>query len=204
MKKKFACTIVFVLFVFLTASFADTIYMKDGSEVSGEIIEDDNYKVIIKVGKFPRVFYRNQIKSVIKDSDAGVGGMSGIQDAMKKIDNAKAQKELVLRLLNANGTRESLIIMVQQILASVPDEARDDFTKILQIDKILDQIIPIYMEYYTVEDIKALISFYKSSVGIKHVEIAPQVMEETMTAIADYFSQNAMKLEIEPVETPLP
>lgn len=195
MKKKFVSTIVFVLFVFLTASFADTIYMKDGSEVSGKIIEENDYKVTIKVGKFPRIYYRYKIERVVKDVDDG----SDLKGVGAK-DNAEDQKELILRLLNANGTRESLIMMVQQILADVPDESKDNFTKILQIDNMLAQIVPIYKEYYTVEDIKALISFYKSATGGKHVKLAPKVMEETMTVIAEYFAQSALK--IEPEEPP--
>lgn len=161
--------------MFSATSFADTIYFKNGRKLEGKIIEEDSYKVKIKIGKFSHVYYRDKISRIVKEGGKGSQlGVDYYSESMGVDGISDEERELVLRLLDANGSRESMILMFQQIISEAPEESQGELRELLKIDKIIEQLIPVYAKYYTAEEIKVLISFYKSPTGIKHIKLAPQ------------------------------
>jgi len=99
-------------------------------------------------------------------------------------------KELVRRLLEANGTRDSLVRILEAIIKDAPAEKQASLRNLMRTDTMIDQVIPIYAKYFTVEELKALVAFYKSPVGVKNLKMTPTLMTEVMAVTAKYFQEN--------------
>lgn len=56
----------------------------------------------------------------------------------------------------------------------------------INVDEIINRIIPIYNKYMTDEDIKGLINFYKSPLGRKTTSITPQLTQESIRVGQQY------------------
>jgi hypothetical protein len=48
------------------------------------------------------------------------------------------------------------------------------------VDEMIEEIVPLYARYYTVEEIGQIAAFYKTPVGAKSLRIMPQLMNESM------------------------
>ena len=96
-------------------------------------------------------------------------------------------KELVRRLLEANGMRASLLGIFEDIINQAPPESQKELHNVLKADAIIDSVIPVYAKYFTQDELKALITFYKSPVGIKNLNLTPKLMTEVMQSAGQYF-----------------
>jgi sRNA-binding regulator protein Hfq len=56
-----------LFFTLSSASFADTVYLKDGQVVQGDIYKYTKYSVKIMVNGLPQVFYADEIDRVEYD-----------------------------------------------------------------------------------------------------------------------------------------
>lgn len=158
---------------------AETITFKDGRVVKGNIFEENKFSIKVMVGKTPYTYYRNEIASIVKDE--------AVQEQAPVLTPQK--RELILRLLEANGARENIGKVFEQVVSETPAEAQADMRELLKTDEVIERIIPIYAGYYTEEELKELIIFYKSPIGSKHLSVTPYVMEDTMKEVAAYFRQ---------------
>lgn len=104
-------------------------------------------------------------------------------------------KELVRRLLEANGTRESMNRIFLDIIQNAPPESQEELRTLLRSDALIDRVIPIYAKHFTPEELKELVTFYKSPVGSKNLKLAPQLMTEVMDESVRYFEENAKTLQ---------
>ena len=104
----------------------------------------------------------------------------------EKINNIK-------ELLAITGTKAQLKQVMGQIFVSmksqypqVPQEVWNTFMAEINVDEVINRIIPIYNKYMTNEDIKGLISFYKSPLGRKTTSVIPQLTHESMRVGQQY------------------
>lgn len=95
-----------------------------------------------------------------------------------------AFKKDVLKVIEMSGSTNAMKAAKDQILKMVPKEKQAAF--ILEFDatmpSLYDKIAVIYMETYTKEDIKAMLTYYESPVGKKINENAGVLMEKTQAA----------------------
>jgi len=97
-----------------------------------------------------------------------------------------AKEQDIRKLLDVTGAGRMGEMMMdqvmQQIVSSNPDMA--DFVQELRsemdIDELIESIIPIYAKYFTHEDIKGLVKFWQSPLGQRFIEAQPQVMMDSM------------------------
>lgn len=73
-----------------------------------------------------------------------------------------------------------LFASYEQAFPNVPKEYWDRVIQMLNEEEFLSLIIPIYDKYYTHEEIRELIAFYKTPVGKKTIEILPALTQESM------------------------
>ncbi len=104
-------------------------------------------------------------------------------------------KELVRRLLEANGMRASIIRIFEDIIKQAPAESQKQLRDALQSDAIIDNIIPIYAKHFTPDEIRELIAFYKSPIGAKNLALTSQLMTEVMEVSGQYFQDKVSKIE---------
>jgi len=182
MKTIIAC--VFLILLCAGTSFADVIYLKNGQKVRGEIFQETGYSYKVKVNGVPTTYYINEVEKVIKGDEPAAPVSAGTA-APAAVSDAK--KELVLRLLDANGSRQSMVRIFNQIIGKLPEKDRPAAQAILKVDEVINHLVPVYAKYYTEADLKELIVFYRSPVGAKQVQNTPQLMEEVMQEVTKYF-----------------
>jgi len=77
MFKKIWLTLLLVVMA-CTFSYAEKVYLKDGSVVQGQIIEKGSYYIVIKQGKYPRKYFNGQIDRIEEDAaDVDVEYLTG-------------------------------------------------------------------------------------------------------------------------------
>ena len=65
-------------------------------------------------------------------------------------------------------------------LSSAPNSFWDKFQQKMDVKELIEMIMPIYDKYYSVEDIKAINTFYGTEAGKKMLSSLPQIMQESM------------------------
>jgi Uncharacterized protein conserved in bacteria (DUF2059)/Gram-negative bacterial TonB protein C-terminal len=98
------------------------------------------------------------------------------QDASFKAD--------VLKMMSLSGSDVGMILAKNQFLKMIPEAKQalfvKDFEAILPV--FYEKVAKIYMETYTQEDIKGMISFYESPLGKKMNKNAAVITEKSMQA----------------------
>ena len=179
--KRINCLILICFCLVVSAARADTITLKNGKSITGDIYEEDEMSVRVRVEGLPRIYMRQEIERIEKEEDAA--------EPKGPREVSFQKKELVIRLLKANGARDSMSRIFSQIIAEAPPEAQEELRGILRVDEVILRLVPIYDRYYTVDEVKELVTFYKSPTGHKLVESTPQILEETMKEAGDYFKE---------------
>ncbi|MDP8212424.1 MAG: DUF2059 domain-containing protein [Candidatus Zapsychrus exili] len=180
--------IIFVLiasFVFsfvCSVSIAETVYLNDGSVVKGEIIQKNSYYIIIKSGTVLKKYYLGQVNRIEEDQEP-----TQEMDISQFEDISANKIELILVLLQANGTKESLIQKVDSILLSAPAGKEEEFKNLFNVGEIMAQLIPIYDKYYLEEDLEKVVEFFQSQTGQAFLKATPSVVEETTVSMVEYF-----------------
>ena len=99
---------------------------------------------------------------------------------------SEKQKEIA-KMLRLTGMEKLMDQMKVQMLSSlrtqiveVPEVFWTKFEKKMDMKALLDEIIPLYDKYYTLEDLRAVNTFYESAAGKKVLSTLPQIMAESM------------------------
>ena len=187
MKRKIFFTLIFLMLI-TSWGYGETIFLKNGKMIKGEILEDSDSGINVKQDGQVQTIYRYQILRIVKDGEDVFGLTEQEKEAEKK---AAEKRELVLRLMEANKARENINIVFQQIISEAPEETREELKKIFKTDEIIERVVPIYEKYYTIDELREIVNFYKSPAGSKHVRISPTIMEETLRSAFEYFQEKA-------------
>jgi len=75
---------------------------------------------------------------------------------------------------------DKMLSSFKEIYPTVPTEFWEEIRKEVNPNDLVDMIVPIYDDYYTHEDILALIEFYKSEIGQKMTQVQSGIMEDSM------------------------
>lgn len=199
MLNRFGLILIFLNFLFINVvglAFADKVYLKSGLVVEGKIMMKTSEQVTINDGKFPRKFFMRMVEKIEEDDVAGLD-QEDLIDVTKFPDIPLEKIALIVSLLEVNGTKENLKQRIDEIIKNAPEERKQQFKKLFKIDELVENVIPSYDKYFTVSEINELISFYKSDIGIKVLEVMPKVVGENVQANLEYFkkklSENNLK-----------
>lgn len=169
-----------------TYCYAAKLFLKNGSIVEGEIIENTGYAVRVKIGDKERTIFSTDILRIVREDEELFGKTKEEKEAEKLYAE---KKELVLRLLTANQAMEGINLFFKQLIDQAPKETHEELKKIFKINEIMDQVVPIYIKHYSIEELRDIVNFYTSPSGVKHVKITPIIMEETMRTTYEYFQK---------------
>jgi uncharacterized protein len=91
------------------------------------------------------------------------------------------------KMLRLTGIEKMMDQMVTQLVSTfktqqlgVPEEFWTKFEKRLKTRDLIDQLIPLYDKYYSLEDLRAANTFYESPAGQRILKATPQLMQESM------------------------
>lgn len=92
----------------------------------------------------------------------------------------------IRKLLELTGTREMVdqmkAMQMDQFRQASPDLPGDMFQEMLnemRAEDLENALIPIYLKYFTTDDLKRLLAFYESPFGKKVTRVMPQILQES-------------------------
>ena len=98
-----------------------------------------------------------------------------------------SKHEDLKELMELTGAGQLGIQVMEQMIGSfkqgntgIPDKFWDEFMSEVNVNELVELVIPIYGKYLTRNDVKQLIKFYKTPVGEKLIEVQPMIMQESM------------------------
>ena len=162
---------------------ADAVYLNDGKRIEGTILQESKYFVKIEVKGVPMTYYINEIKNIERSQLS----QPQAQVASQSQQIPDETRQLIRRFLEINGVREGISRRLQEAIDKDAPENREKLRQLLSADEIVDRLVPIYANHYTVDEINQLIQFYSSPLGHKQLELAPAIMEETVQQSLKYF-----------------
>ncbi len=191
-------SILIILLFIPSLALAETLHLKNGKVVIGQVIKETDYSIQLKVNSIPFTYYKEEIEYI----DNGETPLDVIDKAVKeeikkedikqdiKEDKAAVRKrELITRLLDVNGARDAMSRIFLQIIDQAPKENQDDLRSMLKVDRVIEQLVPIYEKNYEETEITELINFYTSPTGKKNLQLIPQIMQESLEAATKYFKE---------------
>jgi len=111
---------------------------------------------------------------------------SGVASS-KKIDPVMAKD--VRRLLKASGAADvggmvihRMVAMMRKAMPNVPAAYWDAFEKRVDVNDLIDLLVPIYAHHLSHKEILALIKFYQSPAGRAYVKALPVITAESQKA----------------------
>jgi hypothetical protein len=178
--------ILFMLLMILFSSLpanAALVQLKNGQSVEGVITERSKENIKMDVQGVSMTYFLDEISSI--DGQPAVLTSS----ATPTTATPPNKKELILKFIDAFGTRRALEANFAAMLEQMPAEQAEKFRKAVKIDEIIERLIPLYDKHFTVEELQACIDFYTSSNGAKLIAIVPVLMEESMGISAKYLEE---------------
>jgi len=196
-KGKFMKNILMIVCFLLAASshaFADTVYLKSGRVVEGNIIERSDRQIKIDVNGMTLTYYMDEVDRV--DSAQGAPASQAVlgQDeriatmpSQGNIYSALSKEGLVLKYMEVTGVKSNMQKTFADIVDAAPEEKKADLRQVLNLDEVLRQLAPVYEQYFSERDLQELIAFYESDVGRKLLRTAPLILKDSMDKSLEYF-----------------
>lgn len=181
------------VFLFLTAGggWAETVYLNDGRVVKGEIINRGSYFIVVMEGNMPRRYFNEQVLRIEED-DTYAYETGGVTLDPSKVEGVSEEKaKLILTLIEVNGVRKNIQENMERIISQAPAENKAQLEQLFDVNETVQYLIPIYDKYYSVEELKNIIDFFRSPTGQKVIEVTPKIMQETLQTSAEYFKKKA-------------
>lgn len=112
------------------------------------------------------------------------------------------QKEAIyLELLEMSGSEKQSADLTNGMIRQykitnpgVPDSVWNKITANSDPRVLLSKLPPIYSKYFTLEEIKELVAFYKTPLGHKIIKVTPSLVGELSKAMADYGGKLANRI----------
>ncbi len=201
--KKLSLSLTFLVLIFIVNVQAETIALKNGSLVNGAIISRDAKKVKIEVAGAPMTYYMDEIDMIdgVAVSAAATPTTTPVAAAVASVKPAAvanasvgvgvAKKALILKFIDVFGTKSAMSENLKAMTESLPED-NPDYQKIkngINVDEIIDRLVPVYSKYFSEEDLKEYIEFYSSPKGKKLIDAISKVMRESVDVSAEYFQE---------------
>jgi len=167
----------FISLQWAVLSFADTVYLKNGDVIEGKILRTDENKTIIKTPSDIFQYNAASIDRIEQKPDLGTVAAEALTDD---------KKELIKRLLQANGVQSFIRQNIQAALTKVSSESKARLKTILNEEELAAAVIPIYADKFSTDDLNNLITFFESPTGRRFVESNLAVSQELLSAIMNY------------------
>lgn len=198
-----------VFFCVNSVVFAETIYLKTGKKIRAQILERDDKKIKVDISGVKITYYMDEIDR-IEDADnqpaaaaqsnppvepspvAAPSSAPVPSPALTPVDltvRTDSKKALILDLVEASGTKDTMSQMFTQIIDQSPSEQKASLKTVLNVDEIIPRLVPVYDKYFSEDELKELIAFYKGATGRKLIKVMPLIMEDSMKATESYFQE---------------
>jgi len=91
--------------------------------------------------------------------------------------------------------RERAVLAARDMSQRVVKRMFEAMSKQVNFTELIDAVyIPVYNKYYSEEDLKGLIAFYKTPAGVKFVKVMPEVQAEAARLSQETLTPKIMKI----------
>lgn len=190
MKVNFFVPVAICVAVVLLASqgFSETIHLKDGRVINEEIVERGSYYIITMTGKKPTKYFMSQIEYIEENEAEDADGHAYV-DLSKFEGIAEEKVKLIFNYIDVSGVRSSMKENIKRTIDRAPEELKEKYEELFNVDEIIELLIPIYSKYYSKVDLINMVLFYESPTGVKILESTPEIMKETVGVSIQYIKE---------------
>lgn len=171
-----------LLFVGVSVAHAEKIYLHSGKVLDTPIISRDHASITVKEGMVYKKYYNTEILKIDDGASDSVGNSSS---------SVSSKSELIIRFIEVSGIKRSLQNNFEQIIANVPVEKQAELRVLIDVDALINEILPIYDQYYTEDELRQLVDFYASALGQKVLETTPKLTRDVLEKSIAYFKAKA-------------
>jgi hypothetical protein len=100
-----------------------------------------------------------------------------------------AKEASVRQLIRVTGAGEmgkqmidTMIPELRKMLPQAPEAFWTEFTASVDVNELVNLIVPVYQKHYSEEDIQAALKFFESDAGKRMIQKQPQIMQESFVA----------------------
>ncbi len=210
-----------MIFFLTNLSLAETIYLKDGRKIEGTITRQTDELIKVDVYGVELTYYRDEISQIIGDTEAfqptrerkqplspgllpttrqkpyslpestfesySPGSESSDYDSRDKSD-------VVRDVMDATGVKESVTNTLRKIIQNAPAEDANKLQQAIDVNEMLDELVPVYEKYFTEQELRDLANFYRSSAGKKLLKATPLILQDSVAAIFSYVQRKGQGL----------
>ena len=170
------------------SGWADTLYLKSGQTIKGDILEKGSYYVVISVGGKPVKYNSDDIARM--ETEGEKKPLEPFNFDPAQFPNIPKKKlDLILQLIEINGTHGTMENNFQQIISRTPEAQREKVRALLNTKEIMARIIPLYDKYFADTELLQLIQFYLSPIGRKILDTMPRLLNESIYITSQYFEE---------------
>ena len=170
---------------------AEIIMLKDGSVVNAKILEQDKEKMKVTFNGKTVTYGVNEIQSVngkpLTLEEPAPSKVPGVSVGGSPTPSMMSKRELIKKFIDLFGTRESMTKNFERMLASLPPDKSAEFKKVINVDEVIDNLVPLYDKYFTQAELEAYIAFYSSAQGQKFLKNIPLIMAESVNVNIEYY-----------------
>ncbi len=105
----------------------------------------------------------------------------------KSSDATSEKSQDIRRLMELTGSKklgeqvlDQMFLQLKGQLPKVPEVFWRETRQSLNINEMLESMVPVHAKYFTDGEVKELIRFYESPIGRKLTEVTPKISEESM------------------------
>jgi hypothetical protein len=195
--------------------FAETIYLKNGRVIEGKILEKTDDQIEIDSNGIALTYYADEIERIEGGvSDAAkpqasleVPSLQAVSEmpsrepflaapsligkpmspAARDIGRDElSKKDLILKYMEVTGAKANMEKTFNDIINAAAPDKKASLRQVLNIDDIIDQLIPVYEKYFTSQDLQELIAFYESPAAKKLFRVEPLLLKDVMETSRRY------------------
>ncbi len=98
---------------------------------------------------------------------------------------------LILKFIDVFDTKKAMEENLDLMIKSMPadDPQTQKIKSGVNVDEIIQRLVPLYAAKFTDEQLNAFIAFYSSPDGQKLLSEIPQIMQESVDVTAQYFDE---------------
>lgn len=210
--------IIFVLAILslmTSLSFAETIYLKNGSVVKGTVLEKTDDQIEVDVNGMTMTYYADEIERI----DGGAAAPAVSKETPKALEletvsqvplseplssesqmtepssesftsdtgnESLSKKDLILKYMEVTGAKANMQKTFEDIINAAAADKKAALRQVLNINDIIDQLVPVYDKHFTSQDLQELIAFYESPVARKLFQVEPLLLKDVMETSRKY------------------
>lgn len=188
-------TLLFILLILCApiSAQAEILIFKDGKTLNVKVIERDEKKMKVEHNGEQVTYYLDEIQSIngqpLVPPKTEAPKTAALSSAgSKPVSQPKESKRgLIKKFIDLVGTREAMSQNFDRMIAAAPPKQSQEIKKMLNVDEVIDNILPLYDKHFTQEELEAYIAFFSSPQGQKFLKVIPQIMKESVDVNIEYF-----------------